>query len=808
MKLIAGCLLTVLLAFASSAVWGQNAISALHGKITTEQSIPADAATVVLLHAKDSSVVMGTISGKDGQFSFNNLQPDKYLVFVTLLNFEKLYAGPFQLNAGSDSDAGIIMLKRAANNLKEVVISGRKDYVEVRPDKKVLNIDRNILSAGSSLLDVLSTSPGVRVANDEVLFRGGQKPLIAIDGKPVQLSGDELVNFLKNYQSSSISQIELIENPGGKYEASAGGGMINIILKKNSAIGSNASVSQTAALGDKYKLNTALTYNLRTEKLNLYASYGFQDSKVPHTISNDRTISTGGQLYDFGLNYIADVKTISNNFSLGADYKIAKGQSIGFLVNGFDNNIMFNKQNVTTISTNGLKDSSINTHSDIKRDINNFSYNLNYTGNLDKKGNSVLAINGDYTNYRRSSVEVLQNDFFNAAGQQDNTPVNYIDHSPSHITIESARLDYTQKFSKAATLSLGLKTSKVQSDNQIDFNQLVNGSYQPVPDLTNNFTYKERIDAAYVQLEQKFNKTTLFLGLRGERTTNNAFSVNPARQVDSSYINLFPTIQLSQELGKNNQLTIFYRRNINRPNYQELNPFVGYVDQFYYSTGNPFLKPDYINTYTISDLIYDKYSVSLNYIKTDDYFNTIFEQDDVTKVYTSTKANLGTRYQYELSLSVPVDITSWWSISTDINLFHEKYLYSNNIVPERQTNGAEIYLNQTFKLSPKLSLQWFNNYESPTFFNISEYRKLYYMDAAISYSIFKNKGSIKLVASDIFDTDYNWYHTNYANLNITQKAKVGSRFISATLTYRFGTSATKKRNNSIDEQRRLGGSEN
>ena len=128
--------------------------------------------------------------------------------------------------------------------------------------------------------------------------------------------------------------------------------------------------------------------------------------------------------------------------------------------------------------------------------------------------------------------------------------------------------------------------------------------------------------------------------------------------------------------------------------------------------------------------------------------------------------------------------------------------------PQKPTNAADIYLSQTFKITPRLNLQLFNNYESATFYNISQYKKLYDMDAGISYSVFQNKGSIKLVVSDIFNTNYNLYHTNYANLDITEKDKVGSRFISATFAYRFGKTSARKRNAALDEQKRLGGSGN
>jgi len=808
MKLFAGCLLTVFIAVSYNSARAQAISSAIHGKIQIENSSPADAATIVLLESKDSSIVKSTISNQQGVFSFNGLEAGNYLLFITKLNYAKKYSGPYYVPDGKTTDAGVITIYATARQLSEVSITGKKDFVEVRKDKTVLNVEQNVMAAGGSLYDVLTTSPGVKLVHDEILYRGGQKALIAIDGKPVLLSGDELINFLKNYQSSSIGQIELINNPGGKYEASAAGGLINIILKKKKELGSYASVTASGGYGQKYKSGIGFNYNLRTEKLNLFASYGFQDNKTPHTIMNDRTIFEGGQLYDFNLNYEADLKTINNNFSVGADYQLTKGQTIGFLVNGFDNNITINKKNVTVISTNGLRDSSINTQSAISRDINNISYNLNYSANLDKAGNSVITADADYSNYHRHSAENLQNNFFDAAGQAESNSIFYQDNSPSHITIKSAGLDFRQTLSKSTHFDAGIKTSRVNSDNQIGFDSLVNRTYVPVADLTDHFIYDERIDAAYLQFQTRINKTSLSVSLRGENTENSAISVKPNHKADTSYFNLFPIVQLSQELSKNNQLTAFYTRSINRPNYQDLNPFVGYVDKYYYSTGNPFLKPDYINTYEISDLVMNRYKVSLDMVITDNYWNTVFEQDDVTKIYTSKKANLGTRYQYQVKFDIPVDITSWWNATASIDAFHEKYVYSNDTLATKQTNGVTINLNQSFKITPRLSLQWVNYYESPTYYIISQYKTLYYMDAGIAYSIFQNQGSLRLAASDMFNTHYNMYHSNFANLNITEKDKLGSRFVIATFTYRFGTSSSKRRNNNSDEQRRLGGSSN
>ncbi len=223
---------------------------------------------------------------------------------------------------------------------------------------------------------------------------------------------------------------------------------------------------------------------------------------------------------------------------------------------------------------------------------------------------------------------------------------------------------------------------------------------------TDHFIYHERVDAAHLQFDGKFNKTSLTASLRDEKTTSSAQSIDPTGLVtpnNKTYNDIFPKVQISQELDKNNRLTAFYTRDIQRPNYLgSFNPFVGYVDQYYQSTGNPWLKPEYINTYEVSDFIQHKYRISLSMVITDDYYNTIFKQDDATKAYISVKANLGNRYQYILHFAIPVDITKWWSINADLSAYHEKYSYYSDTITNVKTNYLETSLNQNFKITSKI----------------------------------------------------------------------------------------------------------
>lgn len=805
MRILPGCFFAVFFACVCTISYAQKPSSALAGKVYSDKGL-VDEATVVLLHYADSSVVKSTLTNKSGIFLFSNIGKGKYLVFITKLNFIKSYAGPYEVEENKSRDIGFISIKQSPVQLGEVIIAGRKDFVEVRKDKTVLNVEQNITASGASLFDILSTSPGVKIVNDEVLYHGGQKALIAINGKPVLLSGEELTNFLKNYQGSSISQIELIDNAGVKYGSTGSGGMINIILKEKKSLGSNVSFTESAAYGDKYKFNSGINYNLRTEKLNLFASYNYSNNSIPHTIKTDRHVDNNFGDNFFSLNYDADVKTSNHNFGVGADYDITPRQTIGFLVNGFYNNADINKRNTTDVSTNALRDSTIKSSSVIDRNLYNLNYNLNYKIDLDKEGKSTLSADADYSDYHRKSQEDLRNDFFNTTGQNENDPVFYSDNSPSHITIKSANIDFSQQVAKGARLNFGWKSSRVNSDNQIVFSQMRNDSSVNVSQLTDHFIYAERVDAGYLEFEGKFNKTNFTASLRGERTHFTAESVNPSRHADSNYFSLFPNVQLGQQIDKNNLLTLSYSRTIGRPNYQDLNPFVSYVDNFYSSTGNPFLRPDFINIYRLSDFIADKYRISLSTIITNNYYQTIFDQNNATGQYITTKANLGSRYQYMIEFSLPFDLTSWWHVDAQIDASHERYIYKNYNVPGKSTNNANINITQNFKVTSKLSAQLINEYQSPTYYVISQYQYLAWTNVGLRYSILKDKGAIRLAVSDVFNSYFNKYTTTFNGLDIFSRDRVGSRFVTAAFTYHFGSTPMRTKTKTTEEQKRLNGS--
>ncbi|RCH54341.1 hypothetical protein DJ568_13710 [Mucilaginibacter hurinus] len=807
MKLLTRCLIAALFGLISSISNAQNTYTSIEGKVLTQFLFPAEAATVRLLNHPDSTLIASTISDKSGFFQFRNIKPGNYFIAVSKVGYKRFYTVKYQLSANNNVKATEIKLIPLTHQLKEVSIIAKKEFIEVRSDKTVLNVDRSIVAAGNSVLDVLKTAPGVRVTGDEVLFRGGQKALIAINGKTVQLSGDQLADMLKSYQSSMISQIELIANPSAKYDA-AGGGVINIVLKKSRDQGLRINISESASIGERYKLNSTTNLNYRHKKLNLFGSYTYSESEIPRIWNTNRNILLNNLNTNYNVKYKGTTLMKSHSFNVGGDFSITPKQNIGVLLHGFVNKVGVDKDNATVISNNGTRDSSILTNSLINRNIDNLNYNINYRGVFGAYGQHTLTADADYSQYDRKSVENLQNNFFGSDDLPLRDPLLFRVNSPSNITVYSGNIDYTQLIKKHSVFDAGIKVSKVNSTNKIDFDSKQGSVLLPVKNLTDHFVYNEQINAAYVNLRRTFDKVTAIIGVRAEQTQANRKSLNPNRVADTTYFGIFPSVQVNYDVNDDHQLSFSYNRRITRPNYQDLNPFVGYIDRHTYSTGNPFLRPQYMSSFQVADIYLIKFKGALSYNVIKDFHTPVFRQNDTT-LFT-TRENIGTRHQIMAEVQAPFDIAKWWQISNFLEATYERYYYNIPGAKNRKAYDLIVRVNQTFTITPKLRAELNAFYETPTFFGIKDYREQYFINAGLGYTILRNQGNIKLAVSDIFNTQVDRYSSRFLNLDLRGREKPGTRFITATFTYRFGNTllrnARKRSGGATEEQGRLSGS--
>ena len=792
MKIIIGCFLLAFMACYYSNSYGQSVRSTIEGKVLTENKLPAEGATISLLKSRDSSIIKTTVIGKNGQFKFAVMLPGNYLILLSKIGYERSYNGPYYVETGQQKLTNDIVLVPANNQLNEVSVVSERPAVEVRPGKIILNVQSNIMASGSSAFDILKQAPGVRVDNNNAInIIGRQNALITIDGKATGLTGDDLIAILRTMQASTIDRIELITAGAAKDDASAGG-IINIVLKKGKNIGTNVTFVGSAGYGRYYKSNAGIVFNDRTAKFNIFGNYFYQNNKTFHDFTVDRNIDFDNVLSNYHTDYNSVQKNQTNSFGIGTDYFLSAKHTIGFLVNGAVSNDDFVKADNLSIANQAVLDSTILTNSDLNRHISRVNYNINYNGKFNKSGETLTA-NVNYLTYNRSSNEYINNDFYDAAGNVYRQPELLENLSPSHIHNWLSKVDFSDPLTKTLKFEAGLKYSNAVSNNDLIFGPLVDGVYQSNPDISSHFVYSENINAAYVSFDNKFDKFDFTGGLRAEQTIAKGNSLTNEHIVNSNYTNLFPNVLLTYTKDDKNTFSLSYNRGIKRPNYEEVNPFLYYVDPYDYRAGNPALKPEYSNFIELS-YNYDKEFITTLYahiIGNADDFN-FYEQNDSTKVNITTKKNLGDIYNYGVKFTALVNFTNWWNANFDVDAAYQRYVsYPENGDLNKGTQDIIFNTTQNFIFSKTLTGLISAVYESPTFYGVNEFKTNYHIDAGISKQLFEKRASIRLAATDIFNTQRDRSHTVYQNLDMSILNKTESQVVRLTFTYRFGKSMAR-----------------
>lgn len=807
MRVKFGCLFAALLSSLFSFCYAQTGSSTISGNVLIQNNQPAQAATVILLNLPDSSVVMSALVGNTGSFRLSYVNPGKYIVLATRLGFKKVYSPNFTITAGLDKTIASITLSSINKELKEVSIVAKKPYIEVKPGKMIINPSASIVADGQSVLEILRQSPGVRVDNnDNVSVNGRQDALVMVDGKATNLTGADLAALLKSTQGSNIDRIEVIKGGSAKYDA-AGGGIINIIYKKGTNIGTNGTFNASAGYGKYYKGSTGISLNHRTTSYNIFGSYSVIANKTWRDVYTNRTIKYAGVESNYNTTYKSITESLNHNFRLGTDFFLSPNQSIGFLINGIVNNNNIDKYNTLKIYNNGVFDSTIVSHSQIDRNISNINYNLNYTGKLDKAGRKINA-SATYSRSKRHSDEYITNIFADENGFAYRNPLLLQNLSPTKINNWSGLLAFTNPLPKGSKLDAGLKYSYTNTDNNLVFGPQVNGRYTVNTTFSNHFLFNEKIGAAYVNYTTKFGKFDFDGGLRGEYTNNVSNSVTTNEVTTRKYFNLLPTALLNYRYNDKNEFALNLTRGITRPGYDKLNPFLYFVDLYTYQAGNPYLKPDYHNTIQLSHTYNSETVTTLRADLTTGATFPFYGQDDASKLSLSADVNLGRVYTYGININTPIKFNSWWTSNYDIDASYQRYVaYADYGNLNKGTADVIISSTQTFTLPGGFAAQLTGQFETATFYGIKQIRPAGYVDAGISKQIFNKMGRLSLTGTDIFKTNRDKVSINYQNVNINILDRREYRKVYLNFSYRFGKTTLKGAARHVtgneDEQNRM-----
>ncbi|UOQ77042.1 TonB-dependent receptor [Hymenobacter sp. 5516J-16] len=787
------------------------------GQVRTGAGGAVEYATVVLHRAADSAVVKTEFSDEKGAFRFELTAAGRYLVSASQVGFGRAWTGPLEVTAGSPPPSLTLTLQpNKATALKEVTITGQRPTFEREADRTIVNVEGSTLAAGNTSLDVLRRSPGVTVdGNDNLALRGKQGLLVLIDGKRQPMTGTELADYLRALPAEQLKSIELITNPPAKYDAQGGAGVIAINLKKDQRLGTNGTVNLSYGRSQYNKYVSGLSVNHRRQHLNLFGSYNYSDRAGIGKLSIHRDfyrVDTTGRLprqliQTTDQENRAPNQSRSHTWKAGLDYTLSKRTTLGGVVSGLQNRNEQNGRNHTAVNNleRTLQQQYASTN-DRQGRYANVAGNLNFRHTFpDSLGTHELTADADFARYRTTRDQRLETRF-NGAEQVGET---IIGDQQGLLTIQSAKVDYVQPLSKQLRLEAGAKASLVSADNDVQF--FTNGELDR--NRSNRFRYDENINAGYFNLNYSLPKLSLQGGLRAEQTNavgkQDVVQVGRTPNFDRHYFQLFPSAALKRTFSDKHETSLSLSRRIDRPSYNQLNPFRIIIDKTTSGAGNPDLRPQTSYNFELNHTYRQKYSLGLSYSLTSNPLIGVVQPESDSTVVSTTQ-NLTRQHYYALTFTAPVEVAKWWNMYNNAVFYYSRFegnLAGTNL--DRGRSSFTLSSNHTFTFGKGWSAELNGSYQSREVYGFILARPNGEVAAGIQKSLWNRKGNLKLSVADIFFTQPQRAVSSYDNYVERFYQRQDSRLATLAFTYRFGNdklAPTKRRGGGAeDEKRRAGG---
>jgi len=780
-------------------------------RITDKENKPQAFANVLVRQVKDSSLVKGELSDEQGNAAFENIPGGHYFVQATLLGYAPAFSAPFTIDAAHRTIAlHTLQLLPQAKNLQAVNVTAQKPFIERGAGKTTLNVESSIAAAGSNVLDLLRKAPGVTIDKDDnILVKGNQGVTVMIDGKLTYLSGEQLSNLLKSTPSETVSQIEIITTPGAKYDAAGNSGIINIKTKKGQLTGINGTLNASMGMGRYPIYNAGGNFNWRTSRFNLFGNYNYGDRRFFTRRQLWRHIAIEDSML-FHQQIFQRNRFTNNTFKAGMDYFISKQHTVGVLVNGYANAFRNSIYSGTSIgNTAGRIDSILNTLTTNNNRFRNVAVNLNYKGQLDTVGTEI-SVDADYARFHNNRRLNLSDSIYDTKLNVVRNAHAIRNHGQTNVTIKSIKADLVLPLGKHSRLETGVKAAFVETDNRLAYDSLINKEYVPALSQSDRFIYQENILAAYGTYKLEWKKIDLQAGLRMEKTISDANSLSLQSRIKRSYLDFFPSLSADYKLSDNHKLGLSYSRRIQRPGYNGLNPFLFFLDKYTYFRGNPYLRPEYTDNTELSYTFRQKYIITAGYSYTRDVINEYLYQDDSTKITTSTNLNYNNRQNYSLSLTLPFEVTKWWSSSNTLNMYYNRFSLSTG-TSTVENSKVEYYFNttNTFTLPHNMKAELGGYYYSPFIEGIFAGKAQYDINLGLQKPLLDKKATLKFNVSNLIRRGSQFIgYAKYDNVDTQIRNTWNTTIYTLSISYRFGNTnikgARERQTGSSEELKRAG----
>lgn len=762
------------------SIRSQSGYFSLTGTILDKENKPVPVGNAIALSIKDSSILKGE-AFLDGKLKLDGLSESKFLLKITSVGFRENILVITRQSADSIVDAGTVVLS-PNTDLNEVEIIAKVPLFEKDAEKTKVNVENTVLSTSGTVMDVLRKSPGLRVdQSDNVSVFGKGIAIIYLDGQ--LLPSNEV---LKSIPSTDIKHIDIISNPSAKYDAN-GRAVINIITKKNNLTGFTGNVIQNTMYG-KYLIsysNIRLQY--KNKKWLMFAGYGFNTGKTWSSDHYTRQFSDTSNSKVYMDNRIEQVTKLTSphNYRAGITYTPDTLNSFSLQYNGFYqvNDVL--NTNINDISQNNLLQFALQTSTKGRPILMNNSAALNYTRKLDTSG-SDLTTTFQLADFVSDNLQnILQNSSFGTVSTEQNK--RNVSHT--HIQIFTAQSDLNKAISKNWKVELGLKNSYIPKTSKINFdNYSSTGEWVSDSAYFNGFNYDENVFAAYAQLRYQKNKLSARAGLRGEQTNANGFSyVQNKKVIDRNYFNVFPSAFVGYDFTKDLNFGLVYSSRIRRPTYQDMDPFINYIDSLTSMRGNPYLLPEYTNAFEATLTYLKEASIGFEYSRTKGALNLVAEKlNNGTDAFIGITKNLDYSETFSYNIALPYEL-KWWTTYNAFGYAINNFAYKQNgvnVINKRPM--FYIYLYDEFRFKKILSMEITYQYTSAGVDGIFTYNPFYTLSANIKKTFLKDKLTVRFIANDILSSFKEWGGSNIPGVDITYLSKYNTHYYMLSMNYQFG----------------------
>lgn len=781
------CMTSPFLTFANDP---NDALGVINGKVIDEISNEPVAYAAVVIKSEDGSqTITGGITTEDGSFEINKL-PDGTFIFEVQYIGYKTYSQKLVISKGKRTlDLGTVTLVEETKELEGVELVAERTTIEQRVDRKVINVGKDLTTAGASASDIMNNIPSVNVDSQtgDITLRGNSNVRVMVDGK---LSNVPVAQLLKQIPSTAIKSIELITNPSAKYNPEGMSGIINIVLHKNANIGFNGNVNLGLTKGIEAKFNSSIDMNYRNGKFNFYGNYGNNIGKWVNDGSILRVDENSRQKFDFFNN------NKSHLYKLGVDFYLNDKNTISF----FTNQNIYEGEGTGETAVSYFNNPSRNVTQLFLDDSNNSSeqYNFDYKLDFNKEGHNIeLEID-------HNLFDSEQDADFRSVGAS--TYPDYMDFVDTERTQTTANLDYVNPLDSISKLELGLQSRNFETI--VDYSstgQSFNSNGDLVPTPSTKFVYDMDIYSAYATFGQTYEKWSYQMGVRIEDVQVKA-DTNAVRAFTDDYIEIYPSAFITYRPNEGDQVQLSYSRRVDRPGLQQVNPIREFATPLISSFGNPNLVPQFTNSYEAN---YTKrikngsITGGVFYRSITDEINRAIYVDrlDLNKTIL-TFDNFDKTSAYGVELSTNYKPLKWWSINGSFDLFSQTQRGLTETLNTTDPNPSEddiveqrvkvdntawnLRMNNSFTVTKALTLQAFGFYRGRNKSIQFNADPMYFVNLGARYSFAEGKGTLSLNYNDIFNTMRFAFEGDYP---FAQEGAFNweSNNVYLGLSYRFGS---------------------